>query len=74
MSDPVTESSRYASRKFAMGLLVLAIGAGLDANKLLSPLLVELMKWTFAIYCGFNVTQKAAEWLADAISTKKDPE
>ncbi len=62
----------YASRKFLMALLVIAIGTAMNWFGKLSPELVEILKWTFGLYCGFNVSQKAAEWVATLIAPKKE--
>ena len=56
--------SRYASRKFVIALLMLVIGVGMTYLGMLTPQLVDLLKWTGGLYFGFNVTQKAAEWVA----------
>lgn len=68
----MTDDPRYASRKFRAFLLVLAIGVGMELGSKLSPQLAELLKWSLAIYCGFNVTQKAGEWIAQLLTTKKE--
>ena len=67
-----TEASRYASRKFRALLFVLVLGVGMEIASKLTPLLADLLKWSLAIYCGFNVTQKAAEWTAQIFETKKE--
>jgi len=61
----------YASRKFLLTLLVIAIAVVMNWFDKLSPQLVDVLKWTFGLYCGFNVTQKASEWIANLIAPKK---
>ena len=61
----------YGSRKFLLALLVIAIGTAMTWFNLLTPQLVDLLKWTTGLYCGFNVTQKATEWVADKITAAK---
>jgi len=55
---------RYQSRKFILALLMLAIGTTLTYFGMLTELLVDLLKWTGGLYFGFNVSQKAAEWVS----------
>lgn len=55
--------NRYASRKFLLALLVILLATTLAYLELLTPLLVDLFKWTCGLYFGFNVTQKGAEWI-----------
>lgn len=80
MSDPVTDAakpdpaaSRYASRKWRFALLLVAAGVGLELAGKLTPLLVDYLKWIFGLYCGFNVTAKAGEWVATYVASKKEP-
>jgi len=56
--------TKYASRKFVLTLLVVGIAVGMNWLGRLSPELVEVLKWSLGLYCGFNVTQRAAEWIA----------
>ena len=65
------EESRYASRKFLLALLVVIACIAMRVTDLLDPArFVELVKWTAALYFGFNVTQKAAEWIVQAFGNK----
>ena len=64
------QESRYASRKFLLVLLVLVLGTALAVTGHLTPLLVDLMKWITGLYLGFNVSQKAAEWVANKVGTQ----
>jgi len=52
-------TERFASRKFLLVLLALAIGVGLRMNNMLDAQIVDLMKWALGLYFGFNVGQKA---------------
>jgi hypothetical protein len=63
---------RYSSRKWRGFLLVLAIAVGMELANRLTPLLVEVLKWSLGLYCGFNVTQQAASWAAALFTTKKE--
>ena len=56
--------SKFGSRKFVIAILMLAIGVGTTFMGLLTPQLVELVKWTGGLYFGFNVSQRAAEFFA----------
>jgi hypothetical protein len=59
--------AKFASRKFLLTLLVVAIAVGMNWLGKLSPELVEVLKWSLGLYCGFNVTQRAAEWIAQKV-------
>ena len=63
----------YGSRKFLLALLVITIGVVMTYLDMLSPQLVDLMKWVVGLYCGFNVTQKASEWVSTKL-TNKEPQ
>ena len=67
----MNETSRFASRKFLVTLLVLAIGVGMELAGELSAQLVDLLKWGTGLYFGFNVGQKSVEWVSDAVSLSK---
>lgn len=62
----------YGSRKFLLTLLVIAIGVAMTFLNLLTPALVELLKWVSGLYMGFNVSQKAAEWVSTKITAAKE--
>ena len=68
----MTESTRYASRKWIFCLLLVAAAVGMELAGKLTPTLADFLKWVGAIYCGFNVTQKAGEWIADLLASKKE--
>lgn len=61
-------ASRFASRKWLLALLVVAVGVGMELAGKLSPQLVGLLQWVVGLYSGFNVTQKAAEWVATKLT------
>lgn len=56
--------TNYSSRKFLLVLLVIAVGVGLQLESKLTPLIVDLLKWSLSIYCTANVGQKAKDMLA----------
>lgn len=59
------ETSRFASRKFILAVLVIVIGVAMTLEgKFSGDHLVDLLKWIAGLYFGFNVTAKASEWLA----------
>jgi hypothetical protein len=60
-------AARYASRKFLLAVLVVALATWMNWLDALTPQLVDVLKWTAGLYCGFNVTQKAGEWVAAKI-------
>lgn len=62
----------YGSRKFLLALLVIGIGTGMSYVGLLEPQLVDLFKWVTGLYYGFNVTQKASEWISVKLTTPKE--
>lgn len=64
----IKADSRYSSRKFLLALLVVVTGTVLTVMDLLTPLIVELFKWTCGLYFGLNVTQKGAELIAQRVS------
>lgn len=59
---------RHASRKFLLSLLVVGIATWMNWLEALTPQLVDVLKWTAGLYFGFNVTQKAGEWVAAKIA------
>lgn len=62
--------SKFSSRKFSLALLVILIGTALTVwGKLTSEHLVDLLKWITGMYLGFNVTQKASEWIAGKLGS-----
>lgn len=63
-------AARYASRKFILALLVLAVAAWANWAEMLTPQLVDVLKWVAGLYFGFNVTQKAGEWVAAKVTIK----
>lgn len=65
----MTETTRYASRKFIVALLILGIGTAMTWFTRLTPELLDLLKWTAGLYFGFNVSQKAAEWITTVFNT-----
>jgi hypothetical protein len=68
------ETSRYASRKWQITVvLLIAFLTLFTIQRLTEAGFVELVKWTVGLYFGFNVTQKAVEWVAGALGTKKEP-
>ena len=67
----LVKESRYASRKWIFCLLLMAVAVGMEIGDKLTPTLADFLKWLGAIYCGFNVTQKASEWVASFISNRE---
>lgn len=61
--------NKFASRKFLLALLVIVIATVLTYLQLLTPMLVDVFKWTCGLYFGFNVTQKGAEWIVSKLSS-----
>ena len=75
MNDDTTATKadiRYASRKWRFALLLAAAGIGLELASKLSPQLVDYLKWLFGLYCGFNVTAKAGDWIACYVAPKRE--
>jgi hypothetical protein len=65
-------TTRYASRKFLLALLVAIACIVMRSLDLLDqPQFVDLLKWTLGLYFGANVVQKAAEWTTTALAGKK---
>lgn len=57
--------NKYASRKFTLTASVILLATVLSIFGYLTPLLVEIFKWTCGLYCGFNVTQKGMDWVTE---------
>lgn len=68
--NPTKAETRYASRKWRLALLVVAVAVGMELAGKLTPALSDLLKWTLGLYCGFNVGQKGVEWLAEKVAPK----
>lgn len=66
--EDAKETTRYASRKWLLALLVILVGVAMSWFDKLAPQLVDLLKWTAGLYFGFNVSQKAAEWVATKLA------
>lgn len=61
--------SRYASRKFVLVVGIVALGTVLHIFGHLGDQLVDLMKWVTGLYLGFNVAQKAGEWITSKVNS-----
>lgn len=67
----IKAENRYASRKFQLSVLVILIALGMSIwGSLTMDQLVDVLKWTLGLYCGFNVTEKATEWLNSRMGSK----
>lgn len=69
--EPVQDkaASRYASRKWLLVLLAIIVGTAMEWFGKLTPQLVGLLQWVVGLYCGFNVSQKAVEWVASKFTS-----
>lgn len=73
MSDPVTEESRYASRKFILAVMALTMAFLLLLGDFIAAAgFLDLVKWTLGLYFTANVGQKAAQAIADAPTPTKE--